>query len=154
MTDLEHITVKNPEQLISIDNHGPELAATDFWQSQYAAAGLYFLSTNAHCFRLLVPPKQEHRIPEMLSGVREVILTRGSLAGRDSIEVMFEDDSPSPLCVHLEVRMCDRVWPPEDDGHQVQFAIYTQHGKVGEFERCYLRRTNEPLPYAVPYKRG
>jgi hypothetical protein len=150
---VERVTVEDPERTISIDNDGPELVSTNFWGTKYAEAGLYFLSTNAHAFRLLVPPNQEHHIPEMLSGVHEVILTRGMYVGRDSIEVMFEDHSETPFCIHLETKMADRVWPPSDDGHQVMFMIYTAKGKVGEFSRCFLRRTDEPLPYAAPYNR-
>ncbi len=133
-------------------NAGPVLVETNYWTSPHARRGLCFLSTNAGCIRLLVPPAQEKALPEMTKGVREVALTRGTLDGKtDAVELLFEDGSDSPFCLQLDARQSDRLWPPADDGRPVPFAIYTQGGgKVAEFT-CRLRR-HPTLPYAQPWE--
>jgi hypothetical protein len=46
-------------------NDGPLLVASDYWQSETAAAGKLYVSINAGCFRLLVPQTQHGVISDM-----------------------------------------------------------------------------------------
>ena len=144
------------EPLITIANDGPEITDTNYWQHPYAARGLFFLSTNAGCLRLLVPGAHLGLVRDMTKDVREVVLTRGKMEGKDDVvEIMFEDGSDSPFALHLDPGQLDRRWTKQDEGSQCTFAIYTQGGgkigKVATFDRCFLRRMAR-LPHMKPWK--
>jgi hypothetical protein len=141
------------EDLITIGNDGQTITNTDYWQHPYAAKGLFFLSTNAGCLRLLVPQPHVHLIPEMTNNVREVVLTRGKMEGKDDVvEIMFEDGSDAPFSLHLDPGQLDRRWTKQDEGSQCVFAVYTEGpAKVAEFTRCFLRRASR-LPHMKPWK--
>jgi hypothetical protein len=55
---------------LQFDNHDPLIVASNYWDSDLAAAGLLFLSVNAGCFRLLVPQNQRAVISDMRLGAR------------------------------------------------------------------------------------
>ncbi|MBV8650507.1 MAG: hypothetical protein JO255_03505 [Alphaproteobacteria bacterium] len=131
-------------------NDGAELVETNFWQTEMASRGAFFLSTNAGCLRLLVPASREPDIAEMTKGVREVVLSRGRWDKRDHcVEIMFEDASEAPYAIHIGENQLDRRWKPQ--GGTARFAIYTEKGKVAEFSRCYLRET-PVLPCLAPWE--
>src|SRR5215467_5430232 len=101
MSDIQRAQLI-PPHVILIENEGAKLVATNYWQTEQAAHGFMYLTTNAGCVRLLVPPSKEELISEMSKGVREVVLTRGHFEGHDGVvEVMFEDGSDGPFCVHI-----------------------------------------------------
>jgi hypothetical protein len=142
-----------PPPIIIMTNDGPKLVETNYWQTSNAKVGLYYLSTNAGCSRLLVPPSEAHpaKIADMTRNVREVVLTRGAWQGvADCVEVMFEDGSQSPFCLHLDPKQVDRRWLPSNEGKRWRFAIYTELGKVADFSRCFLR-SRATLPCVEPW---
>lgn len=54
-----------------IENNGPELASSTYWDSAHAHSGALVLSINAHAFRLLVPDGFD--LPELGSSTRATI---------------------------------------------------------------------------------
>jgi hypothetical protein len=58
-----------------ITNDGPELVSTNYWETPNCKAGLFVLSTNADCVRLLMPPSHQSSLSDM-KGALEVLLTR------------------------------------------------------------------------------
>jgi hypothetical protein len=44
-----------PRNVLKFENDGPLLLASNYWQSEMAAAGKLYVAINAGCFRLLVP---------------------------------------------------------------------------------------------------
>jgi hypothetical protein len=139
-----------PPPVITIQNDGPKLVSTNYWQTEQAAAGFYYLSTNAGTVRLLVPASRAK--PELMKdmhNVREVVLTRGTFQGHDNcVEVMFEDGSERPYCIHIDAKQIDRQWIPTDEHKRWRFAIWTELGLFSEYGRCYLRRF-AVLPYGA-----
>lgn len=73
-----------------IENEGQAVARTDYWQSVQAQAGYVYLSWNAGAARLLVPDAAKHLLREM-RGAEYVIISKGTLNGRDALELVFED---------------------------------------------------------------
>lgn len=74
--------------MLTIGNRGQAILATNYWGSDHAARGLFFLSWNAGAGRLLVPDSQKHALREM-RGAREVLVSRGpwtDQGGRDAEE--------------------------------------------------------------------
>jgi hypothetical protein len=131
---------------ITISNDGPVLIASNFWQSEWARRGLYFLSINAGAIRLLMPPAMEHALGDMQTA-REVILTRGLYEGKDgALELLFDDASDSPYAIFLDPAQADRRWLPSDEGKRIPFVVYL-HGPLPIWQTtCRLRRTRQ-LPY-------
>jgi hypothetical protein len=134
--------------MIQIENRGGEIRFTNFWTSEYARSGLYFVSINTGTVRLLVPTAMEPTLSDMKTA-KQIVLTRGIYEGRDSVEIMFDDRSDNPFVIFLEVRQFDRVWPAREDGRRCAFLIYTAKGKVWT-ENCYLRRIDK-LPLMTPW---
>ena len=147
--NLETITVTEPGDPVYFSNDGERLAATNYWQSPLARNGLYCMALNAGCLRLLVPSGRTGEVPEMTTGVREVVVTRGVLNGKDSVEIMFEDDSDAPYSIHLQTKMVKPLWTADNEGSWFKFAIYTPDGMVAEFP-CWLRRRVATLPCLQP----
>ncbi|EFM3454819.1 hypothetical protein HB548_005033 [Escherichia coli] len=79
-----------------IENEGQAVAGTDYWQSVQAQAGYVYLSWNAGAARLLVPDAAKHLLREM-RGAEYVIISKGTLDGRDALELVFEDGSDAPF---------------------------------------------------------
>lgn len=99
--------------MIQIKNRGMALEWSDYWDSGLARAGHCFLSWNANAARLLVPDAQKGLLREM-RGAREVLISRGpwpDQGGRDGIELLWEDGSEEPFCLHLVAEQCDRLIP-------------------------------------------
>lgn len=106
---------------ITIENDGPLILATNYWQTTIAHAGKFFLSTNAGTFRLLIPQAHLSVVREMRSG-REVVFSRGAMTlnGQhlpDMMELLFDDGSASPFSLHLSPGQLDR-FPLDTDTTQ------------------------------------
>lgn len=138
-----------PPPVITIENDGPRLVNTSYWQTENCARGLFYLSTNAGTTRLLVPPNQEHQIREMRTAF-EVVQTLGRLSDEPNqgrvVEVMFEDGSDSPFCIYIEEKQIDRLWTVKDQKKSWTFSVYTQTGAIDQLWPMYLR-TYAMLPY-------
>lgn len=135
--------------MLVITNDGPELVSTNYWELEHAAKGLFFVSINAHCVRLLMPPAHENSLPDMIAA-RSVVITRGAYNGKPAVEIMFDDDTDRPFAIFLDVNQFDRIWPPNEDGITIDFAIYVKGGKVWSSHKCHLRR-NATLPLLTPW---
>jgi hypothetical protein len=149
-------------EMIHIKNEGPELIYTNYWETENAKKGFYYLSTNDSCIRLLAPEVPtgkalaeefgrpttlEDTIKEMATA-RSVILSRGMFEGRDSVEILFEDNTSTPFIQIIATEQCDRIWPESESGTILRngFVVYTEHGgKVLHFDDCRVRNV-EKLP--------
>ena len=113
--------------VLQIENHGPLLIASNFWGTEQERAGKFYLSINGGAFRLLVPRSQEPAVTEMATA-REVIVSRGPwpAEGRDEgIELLFEDGTDAPFCLHLSIESLDRLPLAEDAGREWVFTAWT-----------------------------
>lgn len=140
-------------KLIAIHNRGQDidLEESNYWDTDMAYHDKLVLSWNAGAGRLLVPDGLTSAIPEMLTG-KLAVITRGAWpAGQkaDAIEIMFDDDSDSPFCLHLSVEQCSQMLPDADIGIEFPFTIWTRVGKVGEMTGQYRRAAT--LPYLKPW---
>lgn len=132
--------------MLEIINKGPELARTNYFDSEHAAKGLYFLSWNAGAGRLLVP---DSRLPEMveMKTATYVIVSRGpwpERGGREGIELLFEDGSDAPFCLHLSVEQCDRLLPEIDQGGGFELVVWTRSGRGAAWPGKYRQVTQIP----------
>jgi hypothetical protein len=134
--------------LFRIENNGQAIASTNYFDSEHAAKGYFFLSTNAGCVRLLVPDSQQAAIQEFKTA-KYVILSRGPWPeqGRtDALELLFEDLSNSPYALHIVKDQCDML--PDGKGDWT-LAVWSRWGK--EFD-CKLKyRHVKRIPCLKPW---
>ena len=109
-------------------NDGPLLVATDYWQSETAAAGKLYVSINAGCFRLLVPQSQHTAISDMHPKAKHFVV---SMLPRDKwvdaeycLEWMVEDGSDTPWSCHLSPGQVDRAPNHEDVGKEWRGSVW------------------------------
>jgi len=137
--------------MIVIENDGLALVTTNYWETELARQGFCFLSWNAGAGRLLVPDALAHYIREMRTG-KYVIVSRGpwkAHGGRDGLELLFEDESDAPFCVHIEARMTDRLLPSSDQGGGFEIVVYTRSGEQMRLPGKY--RKVPSIPWMKPW---
>ncbi len=132
--------------MLRIENHGPLLIASNFWEPPEGYEEKFFLSLNGGAFRLLVPRSQEPAVSEMATA-REVIVSRGPwpAVGRDDgIELLFDDGSDTPYALHFSIETLDRLPLDTDVGREWIFSAWTaprRRGPHKSLERpCWYRR--------------
>lgn len=143
--------------IISTENNDAEIISTNYWQTEHAARGLFYVSINAGTFRLLVPAVQEGAIAEMATA-REVIVSRGAwpdMGKYDALEILFEDGSDSPFVLHLVADQADRMPTDADRDRPGQpprwkCAIWTEDGKKLELPCRY--RLVKKIPCLKPFQ--
>lgn len=96
--------------MIRIENDGPDIRATNYWQTEHARAGLCYLSGNAGTWRLLLPDASAAMLDEMRTGQRVTI--EPSIQQPASWDVVFEDGTDSPFSVAIDRRQIDRAMAP------------------------------------------
>ena len=139
--------------MLNIQNNGPDIVFSNFWDLEPAKKGYFFLSVNAGCARLLIPDGRIAEIEEMKTG-KIVIISRGpwSQAGKkEAVELLFEDYSETPYSMNLGAKQIDRLIPSSDNGRDLLFAAYTR-GSIKAMERPAKFRTVKKLPCLKPWK--
>ena len=133
-------------QAIQIANSGPEITETNYWDGAHSRAGFYFLSWNAGVARLLVPDVRAGDLRDMRTA-QYVIVSRGPWPeqdGREGLELLFEDGSDAPFCLHLSAEQCDRLLPDADQGAGFSVVAWTRSGKFASWPGKYRKVTRIP----------
>lgn len=138
---------------LTISNKGPAIRATNYWSSEWSLRGALYCSVNAGALRILLPPSMEGYLLDM-QAAREVVMSRGpfpEMRRDDAIEIMFDDGSDSPFCLHLGTEQIDRVLPDSDAGSEFTCTVWVNRdGPHCALEKpCYYRRVTE-LPCLEP----
>jgi len=137
---------------IKIENNGPALVWTNYWESQYAAQGYVYLSINAGCFRLLVPKGKGIPLDDMREA-SVVLITRGpwpEIGKYEALEIIFDDGSDEPSFIHIAADLVDRMPVDSDRDRPGQpprwiLSVYNQDGKQLELPARY--RKAKKIPY-------
>jgi hypothetical protein len=138
--------------MIKIENNEQEIISTNYWQTEHAMRGLFYLSINAGAFRLLVPDSWIPEAAEWMSA-KEVVISRGSWPAQnksDAMEILFEDDSDKPYAINIVSEQIDRM-PLDNDRDRKgnlprwKFAAWTKTGKILELPCRY--RVVKNIPY-------
>lgn len=111
---------------LAIHSDGPLIVATNFWETEFEQKSLVYLSLNARAFRLLLPRQWEEVLSEMATG-KIVRVRRAKSPGKYALELMFDDSTENPYCLHLSDGQIDRLPAKEDDGRtDLEFTAWTQ----------------------------
>jgi len=116
------------QQLITVANNGPDIASTNYWQTEHAARGLCYLAANAGVLRLLVPDAAASLLAEMKTG-RSVTI-EPSISAHGAVDIVFEDGTDAPFALTLDRRQSDRAITVG----KCKFAVWTSSGKMLEFD--------------------
>jgi hypothetical protein len=140
-------------EIIHIENHGPLIRSTNYWSSELAAAGYFYLSPNSGTFRLLVPRAHREAVAEIRTA-KNIVLTLGlhSAYGREMWELLFDDRTPSPYVLYLSPEQWERHPASTDFGLGFEFTAWedrrgTPHKIISR--PAWLRRA--ALPCLKPW---
>lgn len=117
--------------MLTIINNGQDIADTNYWDSDMAKDGNFFLSWNAGAARLLVPDSLKSTIYEMQTG-NHVVISRGPWAQqneRDALELMFDDFSDRPFFITICTEQTDRLTPYTDQNSDFDIVLWTRDGE-------------------------
>ena len=92
-------TMITPE-LITICNDGRKIAATNYWGTKQARAGVFLVSVNAGEARLLVPRVMLPFLDDLIRDVKSVVISTGywrQVGRRHAVEWLAEDGSGTPF---------------------------------------------------------
>jgi hypothetical protein len=136
---------------LSICNSGPEIADTNFWDSELANKGFIYLSWNAGVARLMVPESFSPQISEMQTGSYCIISERlEGTSGAYAMELLFEDGTAAPYCLHISAGQTDRLNACKNRDEGFSVAVWTRNGK--EFEMPGKYRKVKKLPCLAPWR--
>jgi len=120
---------------LSITSSGPVIIRTTYWQSSQARSGFLYLSTNHETLRILVPPAAEHVLAKLPPIGTLVELRRGTRNGYETYRLTWLSDPAAPHVVEIDLRLCDRRWPDDEDGTVAKLIWYTAGGGYDVQER-------------------
>jgi hypothetical protein len=127
-----------------IENNGPEILSSNFWDSDKAN---FFLSINDGAARLLIPDSRIDEIRKMITG-KLVILSRGPCwpqSNKDAIEIRFDDGSKTPYSIQLTTEQTDDLVPSSIHGRNLTFSAWGKNA-IKIFERPARFRMVKRLP--------
>lgn len=87
-----------------------------------------------------------------MQGASDVLVSRGPWidhGGRDAIELLWEDGSNTPFCLHLVAEQCDRLVPETEQGGGFVVAAWSRDGIEGSWPEKY--RCVSKIPYLAPW---
>lgn len=137
--------------MLAIKNAGQNIIETNYWDSEHARRGYCYLSWNAGAARLLLPDALKGELREM-RGANCVIVSRGpwhEQGGREALELLFEDGSDSPYCLHLVAEQTDRLLPEDNQGGGFVVTVWTRGGEKLRLPGKY--RTVAAVPCLDPW---
>lgn len=134
----------------TVQNDGPEIVTSDYWASSLAREGHVYLTPNAGVWRLLVPEGWRHLADAKAAA--GVCITRGSLYGRDAVEILFDDGSQNPLALHTTTQAVERL-PADDDGHKLRTITVWGDGPEKLLELPCYYRLRPSLPCLEDWKK-
>jgi len=140
--------------MLIVENNGPEIIETNYFKTEHAARGFFYMTINAGAFRLLVPDVQLYSTTDMQAAT-EVIISRGPWPDKgkaDALELLFEDNTDDPFSIHLPMEQYDRMPGNKDANKPFIFSAWSSGGKLFE-KPCFFRMVKK-LPWLKPYKKG
>jgi len=136
--------------MIIIQNKGPEIVKTNFWETEWNEAGRFYLSGHAGAFRLLVPDEHFHWHSE-IQKAKEVVITQGidRIQKKEMVEILFDDHTNSPIVLGLAKVQTDWIGNSRPEGYP--FFVYLEGCFLVARFTCYCRQA-KTLPCLKPWK--
>jgi len=146
-----------PASELLIENDGPLIVSTNFWDLPECKLGKYLASVNAGAFRLLLPEVHEPILDEIRTSAGVAVTRAPWLEQRltDAIEILFDDGTPSPFALHTAATAFDRLPTDADTTGKWVFSVWTRprHGKPHKALELPCRyRLAQKLPDLRPWE--
>lgn len=142
--------------MLRIENHGPLITATNFWDLPEARLGKVIVSCNAGAFRVLLPVQHEPALADMATA-GECLVSRGPWPAQrlaDAFEILFDDGTADPFALHLSPESFAGTTPiPADAGKEWLLTVWTRprRGKPHKaLERPCWYRVVPRIPWLKP----
>ncbi|MCI0437116.1 MAG: hypothetical protein L0271_26280 [Gemmatimonadetes bacterium] len=141
--------------MITVENHGPLIVATNYWQTEHAERGMMHVSINAGAIRCLLPLSIAGVIRELRQS-RYAVLSRGPWTDKhlaEAVEILWEDGSDAPHAWHLSPESFSMLPAEPPAGREWIISAWVErdgrpHRAV---ERpCHWRRV-EKIPWMQPW---
>lgn len=114
--------------LYTFENTGPILERTNYYDSDAANAGEFYLTWNAGVARLLVPDNQKNILAKIRTSKRvSISIIKGGL------EIIFDDDSDYQFMIQIAQEQTDRIITSDDIGDAFQCSVYIRFGEKYAF---------------------
>lgn len=144
--------------MLCVENHGPLITSSNYWDLPEARLGKVLISTNAGAIRLLLPVQVEGYVEDMRAA-EGCAVSRGPWAqvgGRDATEILFDDTSTDPFTLQITVAAWDGLPDPARDvGRELILSCWTRprRGKphLALQRPCYYRLVSR-IPYLRPWR--
>jgi hypothetical protein len=138
-----------PDNVLVVENDGPEILATNYWELPAAAAGKFLVSVNAGAFRLLLPPSlaRLETVSDMASA-EGVAISRGPWPAADqadAFEIVFDDRTSEPFVLYTSAAAFDRLPVDADAAREWLLSVWVA-GPLRLFERPCRYRRSRRLP--------
>lgn len=117
-----------------VENDGPRIVATNYWDLPHAALGKVLVTVNAGAFRVLMPPSLELAIEDMRTA-KTCLVTRGPWpvghrsggpGTANNVEILFDDGSDTPYILFLVAAAFDRLPPDSEVGKPCVLSVWTR----------------------------
>lgn len=140
--------------MIRVENAGPLITSTNYWQTKMSDSGYYYISPNSGVFRILIPPARSGDIAEMRTA-KHVVITIGSHRDdpRYNSEFLFDDETDEPFVLWFSTGQWERLPAAEDFGKSFELTAWeNRRGNPHKVlsRLCYLR--NGELPCIQPWQ--
>ena len=143
------LPMKNIETHFEVSFDEDRLAESNYYRCALNEKGLYRLIYNRRVFHLLVPEERYIDIKEFKTE-KEVVLRQGIMiidsSSKQTVEILFDDHSSNPFCIHLSVEQFQLLLTKEFDRKKFPLRIYIKSGLV--YETIVYVRTDQN--YALP----
>lgn len=146
--------------MLNIVNNDKNIVETNFWNMPMFQ-DRFFISFNAGACRILLPPCYEKDLADMKAAKQIVIsygLGSGAMSTTPMYEVMFDDESSCPYCLHSLSGAADRSVSASDHGRKIELSIWLPKPNTGKMQaRCVFRRkafirTPVSIPCLKPWR--
>jgi len=136
--------------MIRIGINGLPLETT-YFDTEICSKGFYYLVHKNDKYFLLLPKWKEKELNEMQTG-NHVVITRGKLEGKDSFEIVFNDNTENPYAVLLRDEQFTRITPLKEGWNG---TLYVYSGDIDECRLIFYNvyyRIKDNIPCFDPIK--
>jgi hypothetical protein len=138
--------------MIQIENDGPDIVSSNYWESEWNKRGVMACSFNAGFFRLMLPDSMHDQIPEMMTG-KVHIISKGNYQGQPGYEFMFDDNSDAPYTIHIGANQMVSFQLSDSEHGKAVFLSVWIHGPEKIMETPARFRVVGQLPYLRPWEK-
>jgi hypothetical protein len=136
--------------MIVISNNGSDIIETNYFDTERAQQGLFYLTANAGVWRLLVPDSQLSRLADMKTGhmvsIEDSILQ--DKLNRKCVDIVFDDGTPAPFAITLDSQQIDRRL----QCFRTKLTAWTRNGCVGEWPCVVVANVESNVPPSANVK--